>query len=158
MSFGIGYKKIHACPKDCIIYRNDTENLNKCPICGLSRYKKSGNEDNEGSKISAKVFWYLPIIPRFRRLFSNPRDAKLLTWHDSGRKKDGNLRHAADSPEWKNIDIQFPDFGGDSRNLRLGLCTDGMNPYGAWSSRHTTWPVILCVYNLPPWLCIKRKY
>ncbi|GJV43496.1 transposon protein, CACTA, En/Spm sub-class [Tanacetum coccineum] len=26
------------------------------------------------------------------------------------------------------------------------------------SSRHSTWPVLLCVYNLPPWLCMKRKY
>ncbi|KAD4585589.1 hypothetical protein E3N88_23190 [Mikania micrantha] len=26
------------------------------------------------------------------------------------------------------------------------------------SSRHSTWPVLLCNYNLPPWLCMKRKY
>ncbi|KAD4177998.1 hypothetical protein E3N88_26589 [Mikania micrantha] len=26
------------------------------------------------------------------------------------------------------------------------------------SSRHSTWPVLLCIYNLPPWLCMKRKY
>ncbi|GJR71664.1 hypothetical protein Tco_0084029 [Tanacetum coccineum] len=26
------------------------------------------------------------------------------------------------------------------------------------SSRYSTWPVILCIYNLPPWLCMKRKY
>ncbi|GJZ17162.1 hypothetical protein Tco_0553285 [Tanacetum coccineum] len=26
------------------------------------------------------------------------------------------------------------------------------------SSKHSTWPVLLCVYNLPPWLCMKRKY
>jgi hypothetical protein len=23
---------------------------------------------------------------------------------------------------------------------------------------HSTWPVIMCIYNLPPWLCHKRKY
>jgi Transposase family tnp2 len=42
--------------------------------------------------------------------------------------------------------------------LRLGLCMDGMNPYGNMSSRHSTWHVLLCVYNLPPWLCMKRRY
>ncbi|GKD91392.1 hypothetical protein Tco_1366899 [Tanacetum coccineum] len=26
------------------------------------------------------------------------------------------------------------------------------------SSRHSTWPVVLCIYNLPSWLCMKRKY
>ena len=26
----------------------------------------------------AKVFWYLPIIPRFKRLFANAKDAKYL--------------------------------------------------------------------------------
>nr|CAD40211.2 OSJNBa0019J05.9 [Oryza sativa Japonica Group] len=26
------------------------------------------------------------------------------------------------------------------------------------SSGHSTWPVTMCIYNLPPWLCMKRKY
>ena len=29
-----------------------------------------------------KALWYLPIIPRFKRLFSNADDAKDLIWHD----------------------------------------------------------------------------
>ena len=35
---------------------------------------------------------------------------------------------------------------------------DGMNPFGEQSSGHSTWPVTLCIYNLPPWLCMKRKF
>ncbi|XP_074336175.1 uncharacterized protein LOC141673340 [Apium graveolens] len=68
------------------------------------------------------------------------------------------LRHPADSPQWRTIDGKFPEFGGEVRNLRLGLCADGMNPYRTLSSTHTTWPVLLTIYNLPPWLCMKRKY
>jgi Transposase family tnp2 len=68
------------------------------------------------------------------------------------------LRHPADSPEWTSIDIKHGNFASDPRNLRIGLCTDGMNPYGNMSSRHSTWPVLLCIYNLPPWLCMKRRY
>ena len=82
----------------------------------------------------------------------------MARWHAESKKFDEKLRHPADSPEWRNIDNEFPEFGRESRNLRLGLCTDGMNPYGNWSTRHSTWPVILCLYNLPPWLCMKRKY
>ena len=33
-----------------------------------------------------------------------------------------------------------------------------MNPFGERSSTHSTWPVILTMYNLPTWLCQKRKY
>src|ERR1051325_4571069 len=33
-----------------------------------------------------------------------------------------------------------------------------MNPHGIQSISHSTWPVILMIYNLPPWLCMKRKY
>ncbi|XP_052169203.1 uncharacterized protein LOC127785892 [Oryza glaberrima] len=34
----------------------------------------------------------------------------------------------------------------------------GMNPFGDMSSQHSTWPVALVIYNLPSWLCMKRKY
>ena len=33
-----------------------------------------------------------------------------------------------------------------------------MNPFGNLSTNHSSWPVLLMIYNLPPWLCIKRKY
>ena len=33
-----------------------------------------------------------------------------------------------------------------------------MNLFGERSSTHSTWPVILTMYNLPKWLCQKRKY
>ena len=45
----------------------------------------------------AKVFWYLLIIPRFKRLFANADDAKDLTWHVDGRNYDGMLCHLIDS-------------------------------------------------------------
>ncbi|KAK1667113.1 hypothetical protein QYE76_055272 [Lolium multiflorum] len=46
----------------------------------------------------------------------------------------------------------------DPRNIRLGASTDGFNPFGNQSSTHSTWPVFVWIYNLPPWLCMKRKY
>jgi hypothetical protein len=33
-----------------------------------------------------------------------------------------------------------------------------MNPFAERSSMHGTWPVIMTIYNLPSWLCQKRKY
>ena len=142
--------RIPTCPKDCVLYRKEYENLDRCPKCGLSRYRQGSDPSRKGKKPAAKITYYLPLEPRLRRLFANPRDAELLGWHATGRIDDGMLRHPADSSEWRKIDIKFPDFGGEPRNIRLGLCTDGMNPYGNMSSRHSTWSVFVCIYNLPP--------
>jgi hypothetical protein len=35
---------------------------------------------------------------------------------------------------------------------------DGMNPFNERMSDHITWPVILTMYNIPTYLCQKRKY
>jgi hypothetical protein len=37
------------------------------------------------------------------------------------------------------------------------MSTDGMNPFMN-SSTHSTWPIVLMILNLPPWLCNKQKY
>ncbi|XP_057452852.1 uncharacterized protein LOC130744712 [Lotus japonicus] len=150
-SIGLSYERIHACPKDCILFRNEYATLKTCPRCTAPRYKK-----NESSP--AKVAWYFPIIPRFRRMYNSAEDAKNLRWHAEGRIDDGKLRHPADSPQWRIIDDDESLFGEEVRNLRLALSTDGINPHSNQSSTHSTWPVMLMIYNLPPWLCMKRKY
>ncbi|XP_073225684.1 uncharacterized protein [Cicer arietinum] len=150
-SIGMSYERIHACPNDCILFRNEYELLKACPKCNVSRYKKK-------ESTPAKVVWYFPIIPRFRRMYRSEEDSKHLTWHADERIRDGMFRHPADSPQWAKIDHEYPEFGIESRNLRLALSTDGMNPHGLQSISHSTWPVILVIYNLPPWLCMKRKF
>jgi len=150
-SIGMDYNRIHACENDCILYCNEYASLKSCPKCNAPRYKK---EDS----IPKKVVWYFPIKSRFKRMFSNAKDAKNLTWHADERIKDGKLRHPADSPQWRKIDHDYPSFGQEPRNLRLALSTDGINPHGAQSTSHSTWPVMLVIYNLPPSLCMKRKY
>jgi hypothetical protein len=36
------------------------------------------------------------------------------------------------------------------RNIRFTLSTDRMNPFGDISNSHSTWLVILTIYDLPP--------
>jgi len=43
---GMEYRKIHACPNDCILYQNDFELLKSCLRCGLSRYKMKQKDDD----------------------------------------------------------------------------------------------------------------
>ncbi|BBG93568.1 hypothetical protein Prudu_001624 [Prunus dulcis] len=59
---------------------------------------------------------------------------------------------------WKEFDRTFPEFAADPRNVRLGLATDGFNPYGVLNQHHSTWPIFVFPYNLPPWKCMKKEY
>ncbi|XP_021819878.1 uncharacterized protein LOC110761654 [Prunus avium] len=67
------------------------------------------------------------------------------------------MRHPVDSLAWDRINKKWPSFGLDPRNIRFGLCTDGFNPFQDLSSRYSCWPVILVIYNLPPWLCMSKE-
>ncbi|KAF0929872.1 hypothetical protein E2562_026086 [Oryza meyeriana var. granulata] len=109
-------------------------------------------------RILAKVVWYFLIIPWLKHLYANKYHTKMMRWHAEERKKDGMLQLPADVAQLRNIDRKYTKFASETRNVRFGLSTDGMNPFGDMSSRHNTWPVALCVYNLSSRLCIKRKY
>jgi hypothetical protein len=87
-------------------------------------------------------------------LFTNPEDAKLMFWHASNEcKHAGKLRHPSDAKQWQNINDTYKELADKPRNIRSTLSTDGMNPFAERSSKHITWPVILTIYNHPPWLC-----
>lgn len=82
-----------------------------------------------------------------------------MCWHAEGRNDDGGvLRHLADAWRWIEINTEFKEFGEDPINVRLGMSMDGINPFGNMSSRHITWLIVLWMYNLPPWLCMRWKY
>jgi hypothetical protein len=113
----LGVEKIHTCPNHCILYHKEDEFETKCSVYGVSRYKRSYNhvyvdtmkkknkknttigpksvddendsdkEDNKKRKISVLVMWYLPVIDRLKRVFSNPRDAELVHWHFEKHRK-----------------------------------------------------------------------
>ncbi|CAL9012150.1 unnamed protein product [Prunus brigantina] len=156
-ALGLSYEKMHACPNDCILYRKEYEDSTNCPTCGISRWKE-GKDSILKEGVPAKVVWYFPPIPRFKRMFQSHETAKSLTWHAARKSIDGQMSHPADSPSWKLLDDKWPEFGNDPRNLRLALSSDGFNPHSSLSSRYSCWPVILVTYNLPPWLCMKRKF
>jgi len=49
-------------------------------------------------------------------------------------------------------------FSAELRNVCLGLCTDGFNPFGLFSSPYSCWLVILTIYNLPSGMCMRLKF
>jgi len=68
------------------------------------------------------------------------------------------LRHLVDAKAWKSFDKSFPNFATYTRNVRLGLCSDGFTSYANINSTYSIWPLFLVPYNLPPWMCMKKPY
>jgi hypothetical protein len=101
-------------------------------------------------KIPALVMWYLLAIDRLKHVFSNPRDVELTRWHSEKRmKNDEEIRHPADGTQWIFFYLQYLEFTTESRYIRFALSTDGMNPFDENRTVHSTWPVILVMYNIP---------
>jgi hypothetical protein len=64
-----------------------------------------------------------------------------------------------DGRQWKHFDLAHKEnLSNGPRNIRFGLSTDEMNSFGEMRNPHIMWPVIMCIFNLPPWLCHKQKY
>jgi hypothetical protein len=45
----------------------------------------------------------------------------------------------------------------DARNFRLGLATDGFNPFGNMNNSCSMWPIFVVSYNMPPWVCMEES-
>lgn len=167
-ALNLGYEKIHACPNDCMLFWKDKKDDDVCSVCGSSRWviDEVCDRDVEESTAEipsanqkrkpAKVLRWFPLKPRLQRLFMCSETSAHMRWHDECRTKDHILRHPADSKAWKDFDSKHPDFAVDPRNVRLGLASDGFNPFKNMSVAHSTWPVVIIPYNLPPWLCMKQ--
>ncbi|XP_020271010.1 uncharacterized protein LOC109846198 [Asparagus officinalis] len=157
LELGLGYESIHACKYDyALFYGKENKKLDECPVCKEPRYKSC---DGKRKKVPQKVLCYFPLKPRLRRLYMSRHTATEMKWHKKRRQnEEGFLRHPADSAEWKHFDQEYPDLAADYRNVRLGLATDGFNPFGNMSTSYSMWPVMLVPYNLPPWKCMKGVY
>ncbi|XP_060965558.1 uncharacterized protein LOC115700084 [Cannabis sativa] len=74
------------------------------------------------------------------------------------RVKDGMMRHPSDSPAWKTIDARWLILPMSLGISVLVSLADGINPHTSLSSKYSCWPILLVIYNLPPWLVMKRKF
>ena len=53
------------------------------------------------------------------------------------RVDDGIMGHPTDSEEWKEFDLKHPDFALEPHNVRLGLATNGFNPFGNMNNNYS---------------------
>lgn len=82
--------------------------------------------------------------------------SKQMRWHKDGQQDDDNtLRHPVDAIVCKEFDEERDWFARDSHNMRLWLASDGFNPFCNISTTYSMWPIVLTLYNLPMWSCMK---
>ena len=152
---GLEHVDIDVCLNSCILYRGEDADKDTCtkPTCRAPRFRRAGTR-----RVAQKVLRYFPLIPHLQRIYSTPKRAALQTWHHSNKSLDGKMRHAADSKQWEFVDSMDESFTSEPRNIRLGLATDGLNPFSVKRSTWSTWPVVLVNYNVPPWLTTKKGF
>ncbi|KAG8491277.1 hypothetical protein CXB51_014456 [Gossypium anomalum] len=74
---------------------------------------------------------------------------------DADEQVDGSYH--GPKPAKDAFDRRFPNFAFDPRHVRLGLASDGFNPFQKMSTSHSTWPILLIPYNLDLWACMKQS-
>ncbi|KAK1680873.1 hypothetical protein QYE76_041721 [Lolium multiflorum] len=132
---GLGYEKIDFCKNNCALFWMEYNDLDECPVCKESRWKHDGAGGKK--KIPWKVLRYFPLVQRLQRLFASKQTSRETRWHKEILTPDPDLlRHPADGDEWKQFDLDHPDFNADPRKLRLSLATDGFNPFGDMSNSY----------------------
>ena len=96
-----------------------------CPHCGSSRYKIDG-------KTACRCYTYLPLAPRFRRMFGTKVIHDLLTSHMNSNEEGASHQicdiHGSKiwNEEWFG---ESGEFRGNKNGIVLTLCLDGLNPF-----------------------------
>ncbi|KAI3443853.1 hypothetical protein Pfo_000518 [Paulownia fortunei] len=110
---GLGYESIHTCKNDCILLWDEHESTDTRPT----------------------FLRYFPLKLRLKWLFLSKYIARDMRWHAEKRVETNRvLRHPADAKAWKEFDKSHKIFADDPKNVRLGLTTDGFNPFGNMSN------------------------
>ncbi|XP_026417264.1 uncharacterized protein LOC113312741 [Papaver somniferum] len=139
-------------------FSKDNSSLVKCSVCQEPRYVRVFNDERKLTRVAQKTLRHFPIIARLKRLYSIPWIVEEMIWHYKAQKDVNIMRHPVDSIAWRCADNFCPEFSKEARNVTLGIATDGFNPNGCFGLNYSCCPVILCSYNLPPSMYMKREF
>ena len=101
---------------------------------------------------------YFPVIKKMKRIYKCPKLAKLLEHYSDVNVDRHRMTSVRDSFQWLEIDRMYPEFKNLRTHLRFALVVDGVCPHSHQSSKHSTWIILLAVYNFPRWLATKNFF
>jgi Transposase family tnp2 len=149
---GVKPVRYHCCVNSCCCFVGPHAHRDNCPYCREPRYYPGSNKEPR------KTFAYLPVIPRLIGMCANADKMEEMGYranehvHIPGRTTD-----VFDSTHFRSLlgkrvvinghEAPYTYFS-DSRDIALGLATDGFGPFKHRKS--TAWPLILFNYNLGP--------
>nr|GEW34163.1 hypothetical protein [Tanacetum cinerariifolium] len=107
-----GYKKIHVCSNNCILYWKDNKELTVCATCGISRWKVDNKTHKVYETIPAKA--WRTIDEKFLKIAKDPRNLRLGISADGVDVNSGTTHHNV----WPVLSVIY--------NLPLWLCIKRM--------------------------------
>ncbi|WVZ20245.1 hypothetical protein V8G54_007567 [Vigna mungo] len=144
-----GLPKTYYDAKKCLSKLGLQSQRIDCCVDGCMLFYDNEYGKNDGALLECKFCGKARYQPRNTRASTKKQN----------RSTNGVLRHLCDGEAWKHFDRVYPDFSIEPRNVRLGLCSDGFNPYVQASNiPYSCWPVIVTPYNLPPEICMSEPY
>jgi hypothetical protein len=88
----------------------------------------------------------------------SPKIIEHMTRHQSHDVIEGVMVHSSVGEVWKHFNSVHSQFLVETRNMHLGLCTNGFNPFWSFAAHYSYWVVILTIYNLLSKICIRPKF
>ena len=91
-----------------------------------------------------KHFVYLPLGPRFGRLYGTASLAQVVQSFAQGNSELDVMTDVQQSPLWNTFRSTARE-----RTVILQSSTDGMNPFNKNKTSYSMWPITLAMLNLP---------
>ena len=131
-SMGLLVEKIDCCNNHCMIYWGEDSELNNCKFCAHPCYKRAHYGSGKRRKINTpyKKMYYFSLKDRLKRLYASNATGEDMRWHTEHEVEDGVMIHCSNSLAWKHFDHTYLDFAAEIRNVLLGVCIDGFQPFG----------------------------
>ncbi|CUA70931.1 Elongator complex protein 1 [Rhizoctonia solani] len=152
---GVGGVDIECCENSCIAYTGTFKRFEECPYCRVPRYEVDPN--NPDKKRARCHFRYIPIIPRLRNFFLDPKMIDRMKYRTRRCRRQGVYSDIFDGSHYLDLLKKWVIVAGDKlqhkhfsekRDIALGLSTDGFAPFD--TNETSSWPIILFNYNLSP--------
>lgn len=78
-----------------------------------------------------KRMWYLSLADRLKTLYQSECTIRPMRWHIEHLNEGENV-HPSDVEAWKHLQIMYPNFAANIKNIYFGLCTLHFNPFGKY--------------------------